>query len=344
GAPVAGQWMSDRERLGEIAEQTRARAGAVAPAVLDGAGGAVLLQPGGADRALEALPQLVERDGAQLVAHRPELRAVVRLEGSPRTFYAKVVRRSRLRRMLMTAWHLEDLAPRAFRIPDAIKADLRRGVITFAEMPGRALHERLAEADVDAMLRDTGAALRSLHDGQPPRHAPTHDAAAEVRVLRSWVEGVRELTDLDGAALAATAARVERLLLDDAPAPTATVHRDFHDKQILIRTKGRVGLLDFDQLASGEPELDVANMLAHLELRHLQDRCTAAGTDAAGAGFLEGYGSADLAGRRLRAYFEATRLRLACVYACRPRWRAVARAILERVDAPATGSLERALS
>ena len=48
------------------------------------------------------------------------------------------------------------------------------------------------------------------------------------------------------------------------------VHRDFHDGQVLLDESYAVGLIDFDLMAAGDPALDVANFLCHLELREHQ--------------------------------------------------------------------------
>ena len=47
------------------------------------------------------------------------------------------------------------------------------------------------------------------------------------------------------------------------------VHRDFYDKQLLIR-ESRLFLIDLDTATFGCPEIDVANFVAHLRLRALQ--------------------------------------------------------------------------
>ena len=41
-------------------------------------------------------------------------------------------------------------------------------------------------------------------------------------------------------------------------------HGDFYSKQVLLIPDGRVTILDLDEAASGEPETDVGNFLAHL--------------------------------------------------------------------------------
>ncbi len=124
------------------------------------------------------------------------------------------------------------------------------------------------------------------------------------------------------------------------------LHRDFHDKQVFVPADGPPGLLDFDTLGVGEAALDVANMLVHLELRGLQGLL---GKDAAGGAaraFAHGYRPAPGVRDRLPAYVNATRLRLACLYALRPRWAGLPAALLERTEVRAdvagarAGSLE----
>jgi len=99
------------------------------------------------------------------------------------------------------------------------------------------------------------------------------------------------------------------------------LHRDFHDKQVFIDAAGRAGILDFDTMALGEPALDVANMLVHLELRALQHRCSPEAAGQAAEAFMEAYRPEAPVRQRLAAYEAATRLRLACLYTWRPAWR-----------------------
>ncbi len=99
------------------------------------------------------------------------------------------------------------------------------------------------------------------------------------------------------------------------------IHRDFYDKQVFVDPEGGIGVLDFDTLCVGEPALDVANMLVHLELRSWQGRCSRGPASKAAGAFLDGYDPPPKVQARLGAYRDSTRLRLACLYAYRPRWR-----------------------
>ena len=93
----------------------------------------------------------------------------------------------------------------------------------------------------------------------------------------------------------------------------------------------RFGLLDFDTIAAGDPALDLGNLLVHLELRAHQDVLSARAALDFGDALLAGYGASAALRRRLAPYASATRIRLACVYAFRPRWR---RAGLQVLDQP----------
>ena len=112
------------------------------------------------------------------------------------------------------------------------------------------------------------------------------------------------------------------------------IHRDFYEKQVVIGSDGQVGILDFDTAAVGEPALDVANIFAHLELRVLQGRCSLRSASHATDALLEGYDSRSKVLARLPAYRDASRLRLACVYAFRPRCRHLVTELVRRLELP----------
>jgi Ser/Thr protein kinase RdoA (MazF antagonist) len=49
--------------------------------------------------------------------------------------------------------------------------------------------------------------------------------------------------------------------------PVTVVHRDLYEEQVLLGR--RVGLIDLDDAGLGPPELDIGNLLAHLDLLEL---------------------------------------------------------------------------
>ena len=92
-------------------------------------------------------------------------------------------------------------------------------------------------------------------------------------------------------------------------------------------------------MAIGEPALDVANMLVHLQLRAMQQRCSRDCAEQAAAAFLEAYRPEPALQQRLGAYQDATRLRLACLYTWRPQWRHLGPELVESVARNASFSM-----
>jgi tRNA A-37 threonylcarbamoyl transferase component Bud32 len=309
GPSVAGQWFADQGRARAVAARTGA------PAIADRG---VVLQPAGADRRLPVLATLVHEPGAVLIAHRPERRAVVRRADGT---YSKVVRTDRVAAEVRAA-----LAARGIglRVPEILDVD-ERGFFTTAALPGQTLHALLAARApvVVAAARAVGAALAVLHAAAVPVGAPVHDGAAELAVLHRWERLARAhgvLADGPGGDCG---------LLGPSPA-LVPVHRDLHDKQVLVADDGTVGLLDFDLAAAGEAAMDLANLLVHLELRALQGVCPAGLARAAALSVLEGYAPSDAVVARLPVYEAATRRRLAAVYGWRPGHAAAARLLAAR--------------
>lgn len=319
GAAMAGQWFADPARCGAVAAATGPPAFAV-----DGAG--VVVQPSGTDSRLPFLAELVGRKDAALLSHRPERRAVVRLSGQGAT-YVKVVRRGRAQAVAAAAERAAMLAGDALRVARPLQYDERLSTVEFAELAGLTALE-LGRSATAGRLRtvwsSVGTAVRHLHAGETAG-LQAHDAAEEATVTRRWVGlatayGLLDAVDVE--------ARLQALT-DDEPGPTGLLHRDLHDKQLLIAPDdGRAGIIDVDTLAVGESALDIANLLVHLELRGRQGLLSADGVRAAGAALLEALQPDPDTVRRIPAYAAATRLRLAAVYAFRPQWAVVARDLL----------------
>jgi Ser/Thr protein kinase RdoA (MazF antagonist) len=332
GGVVPGQWWADKEQTADAhARLERAVGGALLARAGDEL---VLLQPGGADLKLPALGRVLGEPGAELLTHRPGRRAVVRLQTSGGTLYAKALRPSKVDRVRRAGEFVARLPARGFDVPETHSVDETGGLLVVRELPGRCLHD-LAESDPSAFIDGcgrAGRALRSLHE-TAPAWITVHGPAAEMGMLRdrvagvgafvpAWHDAVRSASERVGAALGA----VEH--------EAVVLHRDFYDKQIMIDANGRVGLLDFDTLGAGEAALDLANMLAHLELRVLQGTCSRETAAQAAAAFVDGYDPAPATRARVPAYLDASRLRLAMLYAFWPKWTGITPRLLGSLGRP----------
>lgn len=330
GRPVGGQW----HPTVEAAEKVTRKLGAPAFHV-----GSVVVQPDGVDGRLPALAGEVATPGQELVTHRPGKRAVLRRrdeEGSV-VSYRKVVRPSRAAalaaRGVAAAQKLHGIAA----VPKLLDDErVAQGVLEWSVVEGRTLHDLGTDPSWTADAASTawgsaGDALLALHTSDPAGLDGWHGADDELAALLAWVEPAVDFGLLDGELALRATGNVEQLLLETADPVVGVLHRDLHDKQLLLDEQGRLGLIDVDTLARGERALDIANVLAHLELRQAQGLLQGRHKAAAEEAFLTASGASDVPRDRIGAYLLATRLRLAGVYAFRPKWRQLARQLLQLV-------------
>lgn len=325
---VAAQWFADTARAERVAAATRTGdSGDAHDGVRRIPGSGVVLQPDGADRLLPALSELVELPGSSLVAHRPERRGVVCQQVDGRVTYTKVVRRDRVHGVLA-----------ALRIPEisgvggarVISVDHQGATICTEALPGRLFVDLLGDsrvptAQLACAARAVGAAMARLHATPAPTEMAHHDAAAELSTTLRWWMWAAHHTSLDpGGPVPRDRFAAARRLLAGPPASSTCLHRDLHDRQLLVTSRGEVGLLDFDLAAVGEPALDLANLLVHLELRARQGHCSWERARLGATAILAGYQPAPEVAIRLPGYVLTTRLRLAAVYSFRPAGRLAA--------------------
>lgn len=285
----------------------------------------VKLAEAGQDPKLPELAPALAGDGTtpgELVVHRYGRRAVVRLTDR----FAKVVRPG-AGPALAAATEGGRRAAQAAGLdaPAVLSAGDSR--VDLSVLPGTSLHDSGAHAEAptwatwwDSWAQRWPQVVAGARDGLSV-HGPREEQAN----LARWVQHVTDtgvLGDL-GASLVARAERAYRLLLAEPvgdPATLVLAHRDLHDKQLLGTPDGDLGILDFDTLALAEPALDLANLAVHVDLRAAQglwlpQRCAVAVEQIERV-------AAELRVPpvRFEAYAEATRVRLVCLYAFRPRW------------------------
>lgn len=285
-ATVAGQWFGDPAALAEMTQATPAPAHRVDP---------VLLQPDGADAQLPALAEVLAEPGAQLVGHRPGRRAVVRVPGArpEGDVFVKVVRKARRAEDVVRRGQLmRALVGTEVVVPELVGTDLPHGVVRWSDVGGRTLSDlghwwSPAEA-FDAWER-AGRAVAVLHAADLELVEDLHDDAAEVAGADRWLHPAIAHGRLDADLVARARDRVVAALADLPGVPALGVlHRDLHDRQVLLRPDGRIGLIDVDTLAVGERAVDLANVLVHLELREAQDQLAPEAAEAAWEGLLTG--------------------------------------------------------
>lgn len=326
GAVLAGQWNRSIDRTAQRWRATRRTC--PDPDAVQQVGPRVLVQAHGADRRLTDLPRVATRNGAALVAHRVERRAVVRCGDG---HYTKVVRPSRYDAALVTT---EVPHTPHVRVPTLVSADPETSSLTTAALPGRSLTAVLADAsaspdDVREAGYAVGRAVADLHRNPPPARR-RHLAGDEVDTTRAWLRVAEQYGVLPQAPeLLRRLATVGRELDATTPARAGLVHGDLHDGQLFLASGEPVGVLDFDLAAAGSPALDLGNLLAHLQLRVWQGQSPAERAGLCADALLDGYGPAPAVTEQIPYYRLTTWLRLAAVYAFRPGGDVVARRLAE---------------
>ncbi len=255
----------------------------------------------------DALPDLSPDADAQLVVHRLGRRAV--MLGADRA--SKLLRRGRADAVARVSQQMVDLC-RGTGITAARVLWHSGSRVDFELLPGRSLHD-LGDEALPGWRRfiETWAQLTSQ-----PADLPLHGPADEARVLTQWLTWAEEHHALPDLRVLRSAVERTRRDLEDGSSPAVLIHRDLHDKQLMWDGE-TLGLLDCDTAARGEAALDLANLWAHIELRHVQ------GLLAEPTRLLDLLSQLPHDPRRFSAYHRATRLRLAFVYAFRPsarRW------------------------
>jgi Ser/Thr protein kinase RdoA (MazF antagonist) len=313
GRQVAGQWLADPERAAHVAART------------PGADvrGAVVLQPDGADRRLRPLADLLRRPEFTLVGHRPEKRAV--LAGQDR--FVKVLRPERLP---AAASRARVVAGMNIGAPEVLDVDPVRGLLVTRALPGRSLTDLLPTAQAEHACHLAGTALARLHALPVPDHEQgrgaeqeltVHGPAQELAVIERWHRQVAQHVPGWQTAGLMSGPLSGPLSVPQLPSlpplsRRTLLHRDLHDGQLLV-DGDRIGMIDCDLLAVGDPALDLANLLVHLELRGEQGLIRPGSVPGLRAAVLDGYRPDVHVRAHLPAYAEVARMRLRAVYALR---------------------------
>jgi Ser/Thr protein kinase RdoA (MazF antagonist) len=236
--------------------------------------------------------------------HKPGRRRTLRARGARGT---AIVKQYRSPRAITVAERVASLAsgPWEPRVPMVLTVDPDEHLVVLSEVPGAPLRIAVLEDDAPECAR-AGEALGRWHSfwrGTAPPGLRPHSSDRELEILyeRAGAAAPR----IGDRVRAAAASR------DLQWSPDTVIHRDLYEEQILLSE--RVGLIDLDDAAMGPPEIDVGNLLGHLDLlslRHGKD------LGSARSALLEGYraGGGRLDPELLEPCRWITLLRLSCIH------------------------------
>ncbi len=157
-------------------------------------------------------------------------------------------------------------------------------------------------------------ALAALH-ALSLRDLPHHGVREETAIVNRWCTLIDQLSP--GASAVATPMRdhLERLALRMNDEQRATIHRDFYGAQLLVST-GHSTIIDLDTLSTGDPAIDLGNLLAHIVLDSAHHREGSEHWRAASLAVVEEYTSraGPINRQALEFYLVSSLLRLGAVH------------------------------
>ena len=279
----------------------------------------------------------VPRTAIELISHRLGKRAVLRIRnaairngnGQPESLIVKASKRGsdsgrRAHLASRALWQGGFGGESDVRVPRSLAFFQDLNTEIMEDLPGHSLNVLKGNARM-AGMNLAGRTLAKLHGTafDPERQFTARDECA---LLSGWMPLFTALRPELAQNAQAAFARVSRDLGNCNEVRRVLLHRDYHDKQILI-DGSRAGLIDFDTLCLGDPALDLGNFLAHLRLSELQEQADLSSLREA---FLMGYleDVPQPAPGHLEAYERSTLLRLACIYAVSTRWRHLSGSLL----------------
>jgi ATP-binding cassette subfamily B protein len=225
--------------------------------------------------------ELAHRLGTPLafeaLKHKPGRRRTLRAVGPVDSAIVKVYASERAATVAARVGAL-GTGPAEPIVPQVLLCDPARRLLALSYVPGAPMRQAVLAKDHEACGR-AGFALGTWHAfwrGKAPACMTRHTSERELEIIETRADA------LPGHA----AEEVRRLARRLRPAwvCSTVVHRDLYEDQILVGE--RIGLIDLDDAAAGPPELDIGNLLAHLELRAVLN---GGGLDGVGDALLEGY-------------------------------------------------------
>ncbi len=199
------------------------------------------------------------RASVNLVRYRPEFRAVLRHRIGRVRLYARVMRPADVRPIMAT--HQVATAS-SFVVPGLAGCWHDGGVVWLTEIRGRNLRRCIRKGRFPDPAGLLGG-LESLWNIAPesPGIRPFDLSRAWFRALKSFRHNLRDHADASQA-LKAIANSLTPFV--KSWKPSCMAHNDFYDDQLLLMEDGKIALVDLEDIAPGDPMLDVGNFLAHL--------------------------------------------------------------------------------
>jgi len=259
--------------------------------------------------------------GIELIRHKPGRRVLLRYtvrrdDGSIEHLYGKSFASERGPRVFATAQAIA--TARVFgsdvQVPEpvAFLPDLK--LLVQRSVPGQPAVSALLDGDQDLATR-IAMAFHRLHSSGIDL-GRRHELAKELAPLHRRIGDIRDVAPSLFSRAAACLANIDRNARETNWSwRWRPIHRDAYHDQILV-DGAHLAILDLDDAAMSEPAIDIANIVAHLQLLGIQRHDCATALEAVIGAFLDQSLKLDpLLDRTLLEFLQAaTLLRLADIH------------------------------
>lgn len=259
------------------------------------------------DRRLSTLPDaLASARGGAIVRYRPGRRCTFRVDRTDGTFFCKVFPDSaghRLHEEAEQLWAASERGELGFAVAEPVAWDADTRTLWQRSLGGVSIGSMLAGRDAVAFARRLGQAAGTIVSARVTPGA-RFDSDAQCERSRSYARELSARVPALTSTLTELIATLE-FVHQHCGARDVPIHGAPHMNQWLQLDRG-FGLVDFDRLSIGDPELDVATFLGELDF---EDGLTCSMDDIAPA-FIRGYeeSAGPLEPRLLAAYRAHKRL------------------------------------
>ena len=235
------------------------------------------------------------RVAVHVVRYKPERKCVFRYElgwmdgpapTRPAAVYAKVARRMKFERTRHILGRLRAATDGlVFELPRPFGTVPELCMELFSPLPGTPLSDLFAARHFPALCRRVAAALHQLHTFPVDLGRERRAAANAARLAASAVE-FAALLPAEQARITALGRALRDRLGAMSPPRLGLIHGDFHGDNVVV-DGARLGLVDLEACATGDPADDVGSMWA--QLTWLGCKAGAAASTAGRDAFLSAY-------------------------------------------------------
>jgi hypothetical protein len=216
--------------------------------------------------------------GVDVVRYKPEVRCTTRYRLQTRVadvpsfvLYGKTFRHRRggeILRRFVSLWERSLEGDAGFLLAEPLGYTEPARTIWHVELAGERPLDLIATERFEELIVEAARALAQLHSIDVPDLPLTTVADHLDRSHQRAATLTRAFPRLDGR-LAALRSTLEKESASLGPPHESIVHGDFLLKQLVVH-RGRLGILDFDNLARGDRIEDVANFMVDLHFQGLE--------------------------------------------------------------------------